>query len=187
MTCTFSSSRGASVCERLVKRGAPADADRHVVGQRVGDIHAGRDADRLGDVGGLRRLGHHDRFAEAEGLLQLRLKLEAFGDLAVDPDLDLALLDRLVDVAHHGDAANAETVGDLVLGQAFDIIHPGDAHAVARDAPGATLRCWRAWLLRGCGSFRAFWLLPCETAVLPLRISNTVSCKDTPQIEARRR
>ncbi len=120
--------------QRLVERRTPADPDRHVIGEDIRNIHAGGNADRLGDMLGQGGFGHHHGILEAEDLLQFRLEFEALGDIAFDPDLDFALADRLVDVAHHGDAADTQLVGNLVLRQSFDIVHPGDAHAVARNA-----------------------------------------------------
>ena len=102
-------------------------------------MHARRHADRLRDIFRHHRFGHHHGVLEAEGVLQFRLQCEAFRHFALDPDLDFPLLQGLVDVPDHGDAADAKPVSDLVLGQAFDIVHPCDPHAVARNASGTAV------------------------------------------------
>ena len=69
------------------------------------------------------------------------LHMAQFGNFTLDPYLHFALLDGFVDIAHHRDPPDAEFAGDLVLGQALDIIHPCNAHPVAGNAAGTAVAC----------------------------------------------
>ena len=69
--------------------------------------------------------------------LERTLQPDDFRQLALDGDLHLVARARLGEHAHHGDAPDAQHVGDLVLGHLLDEIHPRGADAEPVGAPVA--------------------------------------------------
>ena len=125
-----------------VQRPAPADAQGLAGAQPVGEPGAECDAQGRGQVRRVLRGGHdHGLLERRSGVLQPALQGDAGGQPAVDLDLDQAGLAADLQVADHLDPADAEPVGDLGLGQALDIVEPGD--------PGAALLVGREQVEHG--------------------------------------
>ena len=82
-----------------------------------------------GRCAGVVRGRHHHRLPQAEPPLQRPLQGDAGGQPAVDLDLHQPGLAADLQVAHHLDPADRQPLGDLGLGQALDIVEPGDAGA----------------------------------------------------------
>ena len=177
----FSSRKSEHPAQRL----APAEADLHVRPQQPRDIVARRRRDHRACVAAGVRQRRDDDFGDAEPLLRLDFQPRELGDLAGERDAHVVHRARFGEQPHHGDAADAERVGDGALRHLLDVVHPGDALAQTRRAPSA--RAATRFLVAFVETHVRSAFLRCAAAKRPLsiRVVESPARVDAPSLSIR--